>query len=73
MGLIDAAETGDRWLALTELRAVLAAAIASCESKRDLPGLSRQFQSVLAELDDMAIPGVVSPADRIAQRRRGIR
>ncbi len=73
MGLIDAAETGDRWLALTELRAVLANAIDTCESKRDLPGLSRQFQSVLAELDDLGIPGVVSPADRIAQRRQGIR
>jgi hypothetical protein len=71
-GLVAAAGSGDRRLALVALRAVLAAAIATCQSTRDLPGLARQLSAVLAELDDLG-EGVVSAADQIAARRRGIR
>ena len=69
MGLVEAAAGGGRREALTELRDVLAEAVATCESMRDLASLSRQLQAVLREIDELPSPTVVSAADRIAERR----
>jgi hypothetical protein len=69
MDLIEAAGSGDRLSALVELRGVLAQAIATCQSMRDLPALSRQLQAVLVEIDELPREGEVCAADRIALRR----
>ncbi|ORV61485.1 hypothetical protein AWC03_09810 [Mycobacterium europaeum] len=55
--------------ALAALRDALACAIDQCQSKRDLAALSRQFTSVLEQID--ALPPLPKRriADEIADRR----
>lgn len=50
-------------------RDALEAAIAGCESLRDLPSLIREHRAVLAELDALPNQAEVSSADEIAARR----
>jgi hypothetical protein len=52
--------SGDRFKSLESLRNLLAEAIESCESKRDLAALSRQLVSVLAQIEDHR--GLLAPS-----------
>ena len=47
------AVSDDRLAQLMELRGVLAAAIDSCESMRDLAALSRQYRETIREIDEL--------------------
>lgn len=55
--------------ALERDRDILATAIETCESNRDLAGLIREHRAVMAELDALPVPNEVSNADEIAARR----
>lgn len=69
--LSDAARSNDRRAALVALRDKLAASIDACESGRDMAALSRQFTSVLDELDAMPDPGAApSPVEAMRDRVR---
>lgn len=77
MTLAPAAATGDRLVALRQLRAVLAAQIDACESARDLAALSRQFTDVLAQIAELESGAPAEKttvledvADEVAARRR---
>ena len=51
--IFDAAKTGYRLEALTELRNKLAERLDKCNSDRDLAALSRQFMQVTAEIEEI--------------------
>ena len=71
MSLFDLSGQDDRLGQLRHLRALLSEAIDSCESGRDLAALSLRFQSVVAEIEELAGSGQsATPADEIAARRR---
>lgn len=71
MSLFELSSSDDRLGQLRHLRSLLSEAIDSCESGRDLAALSLRFQSVVAEIEELAGSGQeVSPADEIAARRR---
>lgn len=61
---------GDRAARLIAVRELLEAAIAGCESARDLPGLSREYRLVLAEIDATHTPTEADIVDQLAARRR---
>ena len=70
MALVDSAASGDRLATLNDLRDHLAAAIASCDSLRDLAALSGRLQAVLAEIAELAPAEEKGDAvDEIAKRR----
>ena len=54
---------------LIDTRDRLAAAIAGCRASRDLPGLSREYRLVLAEIDSLTTEEGVSVVDQLAARR----
>lgn len=56
---------------LTVARDALAAAIAECDSKRDLPSLVREYRATMAEVDELGkVEAKVSdPIDDLASRR----
>ena len=54
---------------LLDTRDRLAAAIAACRASRDLPGLSREYRLVLAEIDSLTTEEGVSVVDQLAERR----
>jgi hypothetical protein len=55
---------------LIDTRDKLAAALAACDSTRDLPGLSREYRLLLAEIDSLHTEdGGVDAVDQLAQRR----
>ena len=68
MYMHDAAQTGDRTTALVALRDHLAAAIDDAEP-RELAALARQFQAVVAELDQLLTPAEGSITDELRARR----
>ena len=54
---------------LTAVRDRLAAALADCESSRDLPGLSREYRHVMAEIDSLHTEDGLDVVDQLAKRR----
>lgn len=69
--LSEAARSNNRREALVALRDKLAASIDACESGRDIAALSRQFTSVLDELDAMPDPRAEpSPVEAMRARVR---
>lgn len=74
MGLIEAADSGDRLATLRELRGVLARSIYGAESSRDVAALSRQLVDVTAEiaaLEKAAEPVRGTALDEFTARRTG--
>ena len=70
MPLVREAVPEGRVATLQAMRDVLATAVDTCESPRDLPALTRQLADVLRQLEDLAPPSVeVDDVDEIAQRR----
>jgi hypothetical protein len=61
--------TEDRIERLIDMRDLLAAAIAGCESPRDLPGLSREYRMVLAEIASLHTEDGADVVDQLAARR----
>ena len=51
MNLVEASESGDRLVALRELRRQLAQAIDECSSGRDLAALARRYMGVLEQIE----------------------
>jgi hypothetical protein len=73
MGLVEAADSGDRLAALRELRGLLARSIFGADSSRDVAALSRQLTEVLeqiAGLEKAAEPVRGTPLDELRARRR---
>jgi hypothetical protein len=54
---------------LIDTRDRLAGAIEGCESSRDLPGLSREYRMVLAEIDSLHTEVGVDAVDELTARR----
>lgn len=71
MSLSESAASGDRLRTLRDLRDMLAVQIDGCDSNRDFVALSGRFQSVLAEISDLAKNSEKAgdPVDEIAARR----
>lgn len=67
--LIESARSGDRGDALRDLRDLLAATIATCDSARDVAALSRQLTDVLKQIEELPADREVSASDEIAKRR----
>ena len=47
----------------------LVAALAECESSRDLPALSREYRQTLAEIDSLHTEDGLDVVDQLAKRR----
>ena len=70
MPLVREAVPDGRVATLQAMRDVVATAVDTCESSRDLPALTRQLADVLRQLEELAPPVVeVDDVDEIAQRR----
>lgn len=70
MPLSESAASGDRLLALRDLRDLLARNIEECKSLRDLASLSGRLQSVLDEIAKIEGPKEAGDGiDEIAQKR----
>jgi hypothetical protein len=55
---------------LIAVRDQLCTAVQSCESTRDLPGLSREYRLLLAEIDSLHTEDTVDVVDQLAARRQ---
>ena len=61
---------GDRLTRLESVRDSLGVAIETCESKRDLPALAREYRAVMAEIEKLTPDAKAGdPLDEIAARR----
>jgi len=64
------ADTSGDAARLTALRTQFEDALAACESARDLPGLSREYRLLLAEIRELHTNDEgVDPVDQLAKRR----
>jgi hypothetical protein len=68
MGLVEAAESGDRRAALEALRDRLATAIVGASASKLAP-LANQLRAVLADLDGLPVAKGASVVDDLASRR----
>lgn len=62
--------TDDRLARLIAVRDCLKAALEGCESPRDLPGLSREYRLVMAEIESLHTQDGADVVDQLAERRR---
>lgn len=71
MGLLEAAQSGDKRATLIALRDKLAETIENCESGRDMAANSKRLMEVMAELESLPDPSEikVSKHDRLKEKR----
>lgn len=71
MGLLEAAQSGDKRATLIALRDKLAETIENCESGRDMAANSKRLMEVMAELEALPDPATIkeSKHDRLKKKR----
>jgi len=70
MGLLEAAQSGDKRATLIALRDKLAETIENCESGRDMAANSKRLMEVMAELEALPDPAAIkeSKHDRLKKK-----
>lgn len=73
MGLVEAADGGDRLTTLKELRHLVAKSLVECGSTRDVAALARRLQGILEEIEriesNSAEASIGDPFDELSRKR----